>query len=481
MAFIHILILVASLIVVLFRKRRRRRLPDGEIPRVFGFFHPFCSAGGGGERVLWHIIQILLKQAHAKPPTIIIYTVDPPSATYKENLLRHVQDHFSIVLDNSESIEFVHLHEYKNLLLPAPRWSMMVESWNTIKLAYQGLQQSSKRHTLPDVWVDTTGCAFTFCVAWYFHVPNIFAYVHYPTISTDMLKVVAQQSRPTTADSETYKGHRLSLLQRTIKCIYYCAFAMMYSLVGGCLCNCVLVNSTWTYNHIRSLWWYAALRHRIRIVFPPCGALLDVETSSVKKKEPERQYILSIGQFRPEKDHPLQIYAIQRLLRQHPELQGKVQLVVIGSCRHVEDDQRLARLREMARECGLDDSAIQFEVNQRYAVVLEWLNKAHVGIHTMWNEHFGIGIVEMMAAGLLVVAHNSGGPKSDIVIPYKGQQTGFLAATVEEYAQALYDAVTMAEVDANKIRKAAKASTSRFTDAVFADFMKKALQEAHLI
>jgi hypothetical protein len=26
----------------------------------------------------------------------------------------------------------------------------------------------------------------------------------------------------------------------------------------------------------------------------------------------------------------------------------------------------------------------------------------------MWNEHFGISIVEMMAAGLLTIAHNSG-------------------------------------------------------------------------
>jgi glycogen synthase len=34
----------------------------------------------------------------------------------------------------------------------------------------------------------------------------------------------------------------------------------------------------------------------------------------------------------------------------------------------------------------------------------------------MWNEHFGISIVEMMAAGLIVVAHKSGGPLMDIVV-----------------------------------------------------------------
>ena len=32
-----------------------------------------------------------------------------------------------------------------------------------------------------------------------------------------------------------------------------------------------------------------------------------------------------------------------------------------------------------------------------------------IGLHTMWNEHFGTSVVEM-AAGLVTVAHNSGGP-----------------------------------------------------------------------
>lgn len=38
-----------------------------------------------------------------------------------------------------------------------------------------------------------------------------------------------------------------------------------------------------------------------------------------------------------------------------------------------------------------------------------------IGIHTMEAEHFGISVVEMLAAGLIVVAHNSAGPKEDIV------------------------------------------------------------------
>jgi glycosyltransferase involved in cell wall biosynthesis len=34
----------------------------------------------------------------------------------------------------------------------------------------------------------------------------------------------------------------------------------------------------------------------------------------------------------------------------------------------------------------------------------------------MKEEHFGIAVVEMVAAGLVAVTHDSGGPKEDILI-----------------------------------------------------------------
>jgi glycosyltransferase involved in cell wall biosynthesis len=52
------------------------------------------------------------------------------------------------------------------------------------------------------------------------------------------------------------------------------------------------------------------------------------------------------------------------------------------------------------------------------------MGRAKVGLHTMWNEHFGIGVVEYMAAGLIPVAHKSGGPLMDIVTDYNNEPTG---------------------------------------------------------
>ena len=48
----------------------------------------------------------------------------------------------------------------------------------------------------------------------------------------------------------------------------------------------------------------------------------------------------------------------------------------------------------------------------------------------MWNEHFGISVVEYMAAGLVTIAHDSGGPRMDIVVPLNDQPTGMLCGMV---------------------------------------------------
>lgn len=36
----------------------------------------------------------------------------------------------------------------------------------------------------------------------------------------------------------------------------------------------------------------------------------------------------------------------------------------------------------------------------------------------MWNEHFGIAVVEYMASGLIPIVHASAGPLLDIVTPW---------------------------------------------------------------
>ncbi len=67
----------------------------------------------------------------------------------------------------------------------------------------------------------------------------------------------------------------------------------------------------------------------------------------------------------------------------------------------------------------------------------------------------------------MTVAHNSGGPKADIVVPFHDAPTGFLAATEEEYAQAFARVFGLPEAERTPIRAAARASIERFSDEVF--------------
>ena len=53
-------------------------------------------------------------------------------------------------------------------------------------------------------------------------------------------------------------------------------------------------------------------------------------------------------------------------------------------------------------------------------------------MHTMKHEHFGIAIVELMSSGIITVAHNSAGPKLDIIGGAK-KEVGFLADDLEGY------------------------------------------------
>ena len=271
-----------------------------------------------------------------------------------------------------------------------------------------------------------------------------------------------------------------------IKLLYYSAFAILYGLVGS-LSDLTMVNSTWTKNHIQYLWRLAGTIH---IVFPP------VDTKSLNKTPlVERENsILSIGQFRPEKDHVLQLNAFKLLLEKHDgEMRGKnVNLILIGSCRCDDDNQRVDQLKKLSRELGIQEN-VEFVLNQPYAVLKDYLSRASVGIHTMWNEHFGIGVVEMMAAGLVTVAHDSGGPKSDIILrPWDlldfvdcgGKiPTGCLAGSAEEYADAIFELIKRGpqSKEVAAIRENGRTSAERFSDQVFMKSMKMTIMTSTLL
>ena len=95
-----------------------------------------------------------------------------------------------------------------------------------------------------------------------------------------------------------------------LKLIYYQIFKYLYSIVGS-YASTVIVNGSWTENHISLLWNISSNsnstsdnRHLIKI-YPPCNTekLISIPLRPLERK----RMIVSVGQFRPEKDHLLQL------------------------------------------------------------------------------------------------------------------------------------------------------------------------------
>ena len=89
-------------------------------------------------------------------------------------------------------------------------------------------------------------------------------------------------------------------------------------------------------------------------------------------------------------------------------------------------------------------------------------------MHTMKDEHFGIGVVEFMAAGAIPLAHRSAGPLMDIVVEWEGTPTGFLATTAVEYASALDEIFQMSVEERFLMGARARAAVrKRFSEETF--------------
>jgi alpha-1,2-mannosyltransferase len=458
-------------------RKQRQRQRHGH--KTFAFFHPYASGGGGGERVLWKMIQYLqLSASHIENEhqeemqqqtnhlEIVIYTIEPP-CTDEYELRKEAERRFDVHIP--KPIRLISLQEHKDLLQPRRFLSLVMESYGTMRLARQALSKFQ-----PDVFCDTTGCAFTFVVVrWLCPTTTIMAYVHYPTISTDMMQWEWKKHLPTPTTTLSLLSNLISRGKTMVKLIYYWCFAICYGLVGS-MADLVMVNSTWTYNHIATLWRFNPYCP-IQIVYPPCrvpDSLPNIKEEITKTKQQQRtSTIVSIGQFRPEKDHKLQLQALSVLFHTHPELKSStsgddtdtIRLKLIGSCRNEADQGRLHELQDLVQQLQLQDHVV-FHVNPPYTQLQAAMQNASMGIHTMRQEHFGIGIVEMMAAGLLVIAHDSGGPKSDILNP---GVSGFLATSAEEYAEAIYQALTMDPQADMEMRKKAQESALRFSDTEF--------------
>lgn len=418
-------------------------------PVVVGFFHPYCNAGGGGERVLW--IGIRAIQQRYNFVRCLVFTGDQDAKG--SEILEKARTRFNISLPGP--VEFVYLKKRRWVEAALyPFFTLLGQSFGSLVLGWEALTSY-----VPDIYIDTMGYAFTLPLFKFIGGCQVGCYVHYPTISTDMLELVGRKS--STYNNASFISN--SRILSGIKLIYYHAFAFVYGLAGKCS-DVVMVNSTWTYKHIVSIWKNPS---KTVIVYPPCDTKSFQEIPIKLHQENQQHNIISIAQFRPEKDHPLQIKAFAEFLNRKTKAeQNNYKLILIGSCRDQGDANRVDALRELVNDLGIRKN-VKFALNVSFGELKNFIANATVGLHTMWNEHFGIGVVECMAGGCIMLAHDSGGPKMDIVIEWDNKPTGFLASDVKSYADAMETIIQLSPEERSVICHNARHSVSRFSESSF--------------
>ena len=145
----------------------------------------------------------------------------------------------------------------------------------------------------------------------------------------------------------------------------------------------LMVNSSWTKAHIDSILLYdngflniltylpplvflrpllAALKPA-KIVYPPCDTCELTELSL----EGRGRIIVSLAQFRPEKDHRAQLLALSSLLESHPEYRDPpIKMVLMGGSRNAGDAERVEQLRALAKELCI-------EVGSASEILIGWI------------------------------------------------------------------------------------------------------------
>jgi len=83
-------------------------------------------------------------------------------------------------------------------------------------------------------------------------------------------------------------------------------------------------NSSWTHSHIRKMWG----SKNVNLIYPPCDTT-DI-INLIKLDEPRNNIMVSFAQFRPEKDHQLQLRVWANAL---PSLPKDSKFILVGATR----------------------------------------------------------------------------------------------------------------------------------------------------
>ncbi len=115
--------------------------------------------------------------------------------------------------------------------------------------------------------------------------------------------------------------------------------------------------------------------------------------------------VVLCGRYHPSKNYEFALQVASKL--------PNVKFVIIGTSEGKVSDAYFSKLYRMKKRLRLKNVRLLRNVPRDYQI--EIYSRARIFMHTMRGEHFGIAVVEGMAAGLVPLVHKSGGAWLDIV------------------------------------------------------------------
>eukprot|EP01057_Protomagalhaensia_wolfi_P001034 Protomagalhaensia_wolfi_Nauph_80__1033@NODE_159_length_3373_cov_32_161368_g120_i0_p1_GENE_NODE_159_length_3373_cov_32_161368_g120_i0NODE_159_length_3373_cov_32_161368_g120_i0_p1_ORF_typecomplete_len501_score90_76ALG11_N/PF15924_5/3_9e18Glycos_transf_1/PF00534_20/4_4e03Glycos_transf_1/PF00534_20/2e15Glyco_trans_1_4/PF13692_6/1_2e08_NODE_159_length_3373_cov_32_161368_g120_i0261528 len=444
--------------------------------RRIHLFHLAAAAGGGGEKCLFALLEAY---AHtATPHTLITLYISADRCPHVHTLLTMAESQFGISLQTQGGDRFntalrptglrlrlkpLRLAKYLNCTFRA--FQHLCEIFVGLLVAVEAAFTSAGGPN-DEIW-DTQGLPVivsTYSLLTSILGRPVYTYTHWPWVNEGFTEF--QDLRFISPKS----WYRLFLSQ-------------FYRTVGKVYSSPVIANSTFTLTGLQRAW----KSNEIVKVLPPVDLSLAEYATGHKDN-----LVLSIAQFRPEKNHAQQIRAIARLL--YKQKIQNTRFCICGSLPSPESEGLAIEIFRLATECCGSKARVSYRnhstgevhgsqkpqypsleihVNIDDAQLTDLKSRAKVGLHTMEDEHFGIVVVDLLVAGAVVVAHRSGGPMLDILrrpdesegFDGSSMELGLLAKTDEEFADALNEALAPSPQTCQRLALAHTVSAKRFLDS----------------
>ena len=241
--------------------------------------------------------------------------------------------------------------------------------------------------------------------------------------------------------------------------------------------SAVLLNSHYT------LGWYAdfsapmyrqAIRRRdwapvARVLYPAVRVAGEEEVCGGSRGRRTRRIVM-IGRFFPGRQNKAHLFAIRAFQQLREALGGRVTLHLVGTAMRTEE---AANYLEGVYEAARAVPGVSLHVD----APAEDLRRLLCGASALWHltgidrdtsrdpasvEHFGIGVVEAMALGVVPIVHDAGGP-AEIVAPARLPRVRSSRELVEATARVL----SAGEAEERQMRRAAADRARSFSQERF--------------